>query len=100
MDDATDRPRSTRPTVVGVALLLVGALAICAAVVGYALANDRLSGWDRLREGESFGLPSPAVGLVGGVLVVIGLVLLGRGIGSARRGHDHHPGGHPTPHLH
>lgn len=86
------------PTLVGVAMVLLGALAIFGAVVGYGLADGRLSGWDRLAEGDSFGLPSSVVGPVGVVLVVVGLVLLGVGIGTARR--EHHHGHHPRPHLH
>lgn len=94
MDDPADRPRAAPPTLAGVALLVLGGLATFAAVVGYALADQHLSGWDRLADGESFGLPSPVVGIVGVVLVVVGLVLLGVGIGTARRGH------HPHPHPH
>jgi hypothetical protein len=102
MDAPTDdRPRAAPPTLAGVVMVVLGGLAIFAAVVGYALADGRLSGWDRLADGSSFGLASSVVGPVGVVLVLVGLVLLGVGIGTARRGHHgHHQGPHPWPHAH
>ncbi len=91
--------RAAPPTIAGSVCLALGALSLFATVVGYGLADGRLSGWDRLEAGRSFGLPSSAVGLIGLVLVVVGLVLLGVGIGAAREhhaGHRHH-GHHPHP---
>ncbi|HMJ78757.1 MAG TPA: hypothetical protein VK507_22430 [Iamia sp.] len=101
MDDTTDRPRAAPPTLVGVGSLLLGGLCVFAALVGYGLADHKYSGWERLSEGESFGLSSALVGIAGVAFVILGLILLGVGIGTARREHHHHgQPGQPHPHLH
>jgi len=82
---APDRRGATPPTVAGIVLLLLGALGLFGTFVGYGLADGRLSGWDRLSEGDSFGMPSSVVGIVSVIMLVVGLVLLGVGIGARRR---------------
>jgi hypothetical protein len=70
---------------VGAALVVIGAVGLFAAYVGYGLADGRLSAWDRLSEATSFGLPSSVVGLAGLVALVVGLALLGLGLAARRR---------------
>lgn len=79
-------PHRTGPhPLVGAALVVIGAVGLFAAYVGYGLADGRLSAWDRLSEGTSFGLPSSVVGLAGLVALVVGLALLGLGLAARRR---------------
>ncbi len=97
MNDATDRPRAATPTLVGLGSLLLGGLLLFATLVGYGLADGKYSGWERLSEGRSFGISSAVTGIAGLALVILGLVLLGVGIGTARRAQG---SGQPRPHLH
>jgi dipeptide/tripeptide permease len=92
-----DRSRAAPPAIVGSLLVVLGAVALFATVVGYAWAPGDQGFWARLSDGDSFGLSSTVTLVIGSVALVVGLLLIGVGVGTAREHHNdehHHP--HPV----